>query len=222
MTASSHPRLAAHLRLHARRLHRIACGLGRQRDADDILQTLYTRWWRRMNLEPGWAPPESSTELFVCVRRVVIDVVAKEKRERARDDRSAGFAPISADSPEESLHAFERLQWILDRLPFTLAEALMASLSAGRRTDAAVARELGITACAYTMRLFKARRAAEELARFHELLVPEQANLLAALTYGGKSRAQLAHEHGLLGDELGARVDHALAVLEKSGKAAAS
>lgn len=219
MTTELHPRLAAHLKRHARMLYRIACGFGRQRDAEDIIQTLYARWWRRMKDEPSWLLPETRAELFVCVRRVVIDVVAKEKRDQQRHDRAAGMA-APAGSPEESLHAFERLQWILARLPAPLAEALTASLSAGRRDDAAVADELGITSSAFTARLFKARRAAEDLANYYELLSLEQATLMAELRYGGKSRAQVAHDLGMLPDELAARSRQALDVLEKNRRAA--
>lgn len=219
MTLTSQPHLASHLRRHARRLHRIACGFGRERDADDILQTLYTRWWRRMTDEPAWTPPESNVELYVCVRRVVIDVVAKEQRDRARFANEGGSVP-AAESPEETLHAFERLQWILARLPAQAAEVLVASLCAGRRDDATVARELGLTTSAYTARLFKARRAAEDLARFYEVLSLEQANLLAELRYGAKTRAQLANELGVLQGELNLRWQAALEALEQSGRVA--
>jgi DNA-directed RNA polymerase specialized sigma24 family protein len=219
MTTNLHPLLAAHLQRHARMLFRIACGFGRQSDGEDIIQTLYTRWWRRMNDEPGWSLPETRAELFVCVRRVVIDVAAKEKRDRARHDRAASIVAES-DSPEDSLYAFERLHWILARLPASLAEALTASLSAGRRDDAAVARELGLTTSAFTARLFKARRAAEELASYYELLPLEQATLMAELRFGGKSRAEVAHDLGLLPDELALRSQQAVDALEKSRRAA--
>lgn len=209
------PQLAAHLQRHARRLYRLACGFGRQRDAEDILQTLYTRWCRRIQEEPGWTPPESNVELFVCVRRVVLDVVAKEGRQRALALSSVETRPW-IDSPEESLHAFERLRWILARLPAPLAEALMASLSAGRSGDAEVARELGLTAAAYTTRLFKARRAAEELADLYERLPRDQAELLAEVRFSGKSRTQIAHELGLLVEELTDRWSDATHALEKS------
>src|SRR4051812_33709094 len=116
MPLASQPQLAAHLRRHARRLYNLACGFGRQGDADDILQTLYTRWWRRMRDEPGWAPPETHAELFVCVRRVTMDVVAKEQRDRSRVGEDGETSHL-AGSPEDSLHAFERLRWILARLP---------------------------------------------------------------------------------------------------------
>ncbi|MFO0546928.1 MAG: hypothetical protein U0271_01005 [Polyangiaceae bacterium] len=209
------PQLVAHLQRHARTLSGLARGFGRQRDADDILQTLYTRWWRRMQDEPSWVPPDSYTELFVCVRRVVIDVVAKERRDRLREDRCVLEAHPTSISQEDSLHAFERLQWILDRLPPTLSEALVASLGAGRRQDAEVARELGLTTAAYTARLFKARRAAEDLATFYELLPLELANLMAELSYGGKSRAELARDLGMLLDDVTARWKHAMELLEK-------
>src|SRR3954453_8785396 len=130
MTIASQPQLAAHLRRHARKLYAIACGLGLQRDADDILQTLYARWWRRMSDEPGWAPPEAHVELFVCVRGVAMDMVAKEQRDRSRVGDEGTWSELT-DSPEDSLHAFERLRWILARLPRPLAEVLTASVSAG-------------------------------------------------------------------------------------------
>jgi len=215
MTLALQPQLAAHLQRHARKLHRIACGFGRQRDADDILQTLYVRWWRRMRDEPGWAPPETTVELFVCVRRAAMDVVAKEQRLRAHTD-AASPPPLWTDSAEESLFAFERLQWILSRLPAPLAEVLKASLSAGRNGDAAVARELGVTAATFTTRLFKARRAAEELATYYELLPFEQAELLAEVRFGGKTRNQVAHERGILPHELTARMQEATDALDKS------
>lgn len=212
------PQLTAHVQRHARRLHRLACGFGCARDADDILQTLYTRWWRRMRDEPGWSPPESNGELFVCVRRVAIDIAAREQRDRARDERSP-VRPLDA-SPEDSLQAFDRLRWILSRLPVQLGDALKASLAAGRSDDAAVARELGLTHAAFTARLFKARRAAEELASFYELLPLERANLLAELRYGGKSRSEIARQHGLSVDELAARCRGAEDALEKNRKVA--
>jgi DNA-directed RNA polymerase specialized sigma24 family protein len=219
MSIALEPQLAAHLRRHARRLHGLACGFGRGRDADDILQTLYARWWRRMKDEPGWSPPETNVELFVCVRRVVMDVVAKEKRDRRRHEEG-GSINRPDDSPEESLHAFERLQWILSRLPTPFAEALTASLTAGRRDDAAVARELGLTTAAFTARLFKARRAAEELATYYEVLPLDQANLMAELRYGGKTRAQIAREAGMLLDDLTALWQEATTALEKNRKVA--
>src|SRR5438128_2408275 len=126
MSIALQPHLEAHLQRHARQLHRLACGFGRERDADDILQTLYARWWRRMRDEPGWGPPESNVELFVCVRRVVMDIVAKEQRDRSRLE-DAETPSHHGGSPEESLHAFERLEWILARLPGPLAETLKAS-----------------------------------------------------------------------------------------------
>jgi DNA-directed RNA polymerase specialized sigma24 family protein len=169
--------LEAHLRRHARTLHNIARGFGRRDDTDDIIQILYARWWRRLEREPGWSPPEESAQLFVCVKRVVLDQIAKENRMRAREDHEPAHALWQ--TPEESLHAFQRLQWILARLPAPLAEVLESSLSAGRRKDAAVARELGLTAAAYTARLFKARRAAEELANLYDLLSPSQATRIA-------------------------------------------
>lgn len=214
MPPAFQPQLAEHLTRHARQLYRLACGFGRQRDAEDILQTLYTRWCRRIQEEPGWAPPESNVELFVCVRRAVMDAAAKESRQRALIARQDPHG--WADSPEESLHAFERLRWILARLPAPLAEALTASLSAGRAADAEVARELGLTAAAFTTRLFKARRAAEELAEIYDRLPKDQAELLAELRYSGKSRTQIAHELGLLIDELTSRFDDAVDALEKS------
>ncbi len=192
-------------------LHNIARGFGRQRDADDIIQILYARWWQRIGREPGWSPPEDAAELFVCVKRVVLDEVAKERRLAALHAESPRG---NARSPEESLHAFERLQWILSRLPAPLAQALQASLSAGRRKDAAVAAELGISHAAYTARLFKARRAAEELAEYYDLLSAEQADLMAALRFSGKTHAQIAHELCMLVDEVAARWQRAIDVLD--------
>jgi DNA-directed RNA polymerase specialized sigma24 family protein len=219
MTLTLQPQLAAHLRRHARKLHHLACGFGRQRDADDILQTLYTRWWRRMRDEEGWTPPETSTELFVCVRRVVMDIAAKEQRDRSRLGEE-GVGSELTDSPEESLHAFERLRWILARLPRSFAEALTASLTAGRRNDTAVAEELGLTNAAFTARLFKARRAAEELATYYEQLPLEQANLVAEIRYSGRTRAQIARSYGMVVDELTARCQDALDRIEKKRRAA--
>ena len=219
MTSPLSPVLASHLQRHARTLFRIACGFGRQGDAEDIIQTLYARWWRRMNDEAGWELPETRAELFVCVRRAVIDVASKEKRARLRDER----APRTLEpdgTPEDTLHAFDRLQWILARLPAPLAEALTASRSAGRRDDASVARELGLTCAAFTSRLFKARRAAEELASYYELLPYDQANLMAELRYGGRSRSQIAHDLGILPAELDTRSQEAEGVLEKHRRAA--
>jgi len=221
MSGGSKPKLAAHLRRHARKLHNIACGFGRQRDADDIIQILYGRWLRRTLREPSWSPPEETSALFVCVKRVVIDQYDKESRERARIEQLSQCQASSIPCVEDALDAFQRLSWILAHLPAQSAEALTASLSAGRQDDAAVARELGITRSAYTARLYKARRAAEELARYYDLLTPEQAELMAALTYGGKSHAQLAHELSLLVDELVARWRQALEVLAKHGSVAA-
>ncbi len=219
MPLASQPQLAAHLRRHARTLNHLACGFGRERDADDILQTLYARWWRRMSEEPGWAPPETHVELFVCVRRVVMDLMAKEQRDRSRLGDEGPSSHLTG-SPEDSLHAFERLRWILARLPRPLAEALTASVSAGRRNDAAVAHELGLTSATFTARLFKARRAAEELATYYEILPLEQANLMAALRFGGRTRAQVAEDLGLAPDELTARWQDALDRLEKGRRAA--
>ena len=217
MPLHRHQRLEAHLRRHARMLHNIARGFGRHRDADDIIQILYARWWQRSEREPGWSPPEDSAELFVCVKRVVLDEVAKEVRRRTRDQHEAGRARPDALTPEESLHAFQRLQWILQRLPAQLAEVLERSLSAGRSRDAAVAEELGLSHGAYTARLFKARRAAEELAAYYDLLSPEQANLMAELRFSGKTRAQIAHELSILSDDLTQRWQQALEVLEQLG-----
>ncbi len=202
-------------------LHRIACGLGRQRDADDIIQILYARWWRRTQREPDWAPPEESSALFVCVKRVVIDEVDKERRLRARHEHVARQVQPPRPSPDDRLHAFERLRWILARLPAPQAEALTASLSAGRRNDAALADELNISRPAFTARLFKARRAAEQLADYYDLLSLEQANLLAELNFSGKSRSQVAHEQNMLVDELTAQWRQAEDVLEKHERAVA-
>lgn len=218
MAADLHPQLAAHLQRHARTLFRIACGLGRQRDGEDIVQTLYARWWRRLKDEPGWTLPESHAELFVCVRRVVIDVVTKEKRDRLRDEHA--IAGPSRGAPDESLHAFERLRWILAHLPGALADTLTASLSAGRRDDATVAADLGLTVPAFTARLFRARRAAEELASYYELLSLDEATLMAELRYGGKTRTQLARELGIRPEEVAARSQRAIELLEKSRRAA--
>jgi DNA-directed RNA polymerase specialized sigma24 family protein len=218
-TPASQPQLAAHLRRHARKLYQLACGFGRERDADDILQTLYARWWRRMTDEPGWAPPETHVELFVCVRRAVMDLVAKEQRDRSRVGDEGEGSHLTG-SPEESLHAFERLRWILARLPEPLAEVLTASVSAGRRNDAEVARELGLTPATFTTRLFKARRAAEELAAYYEILPLEQATLMAKLRYSGRSRAQIAEDLGLAPGELDARSQDAADRLEKTRRAA--
>lgn len=218
MSTDLHPQLSAHLQRHARTLFRIACGLGRQRDGEDIVQTLYARWWRRLKDEPGWVLPEAHAELFVCVRRVVIDVATKEKRDRLRDQMVA--SPAERDALDESLHAFERLQWILARMPAPLADALTASLSAGRRDDGTVASELGLTVAAFTARLFKARRAAEELASYYELLSVDDATLMAELRFGRKTRSQVASELGIRPDELAARSQRALDLLEKNRRAA--
>lgn len=218
MTTDLHPQLAAHLQRHARTLFRIACGLGRQRDGEDIVQTLYARWWRRLKEEPGWTLPETYTEMFVCVRRAVIDVVTKEKRDRLRDESAAGVTERGA--VDDSLHAFERLRWILAHLPGPLADVLTASLSSGRRDDAAVAADLGITASAFTARLFKARRAAEELASYYELLPVDEATLMAELRFGGKTRTQLARELGIRPEELLARSQRALDLIQKNRRAA--
>lgn len=218
MTTDLHPQLAAHLQRHARTLFRIACGLGRQRDGEDIVQTLYARWWRRLKEEPGWTLPETYTEMFVSVRRAVIDVVTKEKRDRLRDESAAGVTERGA--VDDSLHAFERLRWILAHLPGPLADVLTASLSSGRRDDAAVAADLGITAAAFTARLFKARRAAEELASYYELLPVDEATLMAELRFGGKTRTQLARELGIRPEELLARSQRALDLIQKNRRAA--
>lgn len=215
MSADPEQLLEAHLRRHARKLHSIARGFGRQRDADDIIQILYARWWQRLNREPDWRPPEESATLFVCVKRVVIDEAAKEQRLRRYQEQSGSSGRRPQSSPEDSLEAFERLCWILERLPAPLAVALSASLSAGRRHDAAVARELGITHSAYTARLFKARRAAEQLALYYDVLPPAEADLMAALSFSGKTRTQIARELRLLADELSARWQHALDALER-------
>lgn len=198
-------------------LFRIACGFGRQRDGEDIVQTLYARWWRRLKDEPGWKLPETHAELFVSVRRVVIDLVAKEKRDRLRDERSV--STVERDAIDESLHAFERLRWILAHLPAPLADALTASLSAGRRDDATVAADLGLTVATFTMRLFKARRGAEELASYYELLSLDEATLVAELRYGGKTRTELARELGIRPEEVSARSQRALELLEKNRRA---
>ncbi len=201
MSIGPYPRLAAHLKRHARKLRNIACGFGRHRDADDIIQILYVRWWRRMRREPGWAPPEDCSALFVCVKRVVLDQVNKDKRSLS-DEREPDRVPAPSALTDDKLHAFERLQWILTRLPLPLAEVLTTSLSAGRRKNAELARELGITVSAYTSRLFRARRAAEQLATYYDLLSPQQATLMAELNYSGKSHVQIAHDLCLLLDEL--------------------
>lgn len=213
------PQLTSHLRRHARKVHRLACGFGRQRDADDILQTLYARWWRRMTDEPGWSPPETNVELFVCVRRAVMDVVAKEQRDRSRLDRQ-DTPTAFVSSPEESLYAFERLSWILDRMPAALADVLKATLSAGRADDAAVAREMGLAYTTFTARLFKARRAAEDLATCYELLSLADANLMAELRYGGKTRLQIANDYGMSLEELASRSSRAIELLDKKRKVA--
>lgn len=225
MTVALQPQLAAHLERHARKLYAIACGFGRQRDADDILQTLYTRWWRRMMEEPDWSPPESNVELWVCVRRVVMDVAAKERRDRARDGREAteawGEEGIHRSaSPEDSLYAFERLRWIMSRLPPPLRQALKATLAAGRNDDEAVAKELGLTHAAFTARLFRARRAAEELASYYEILSRDEANVMVELRYSGKSRVQIAHDLGMMVDELTRISERALEQLQKKRRVA--
>ncbi len=217
MNPALQTKLTAHLRSHARTLHRLACGFGRHRDADDILQTLYTRWCKRVQSEPEWMPPSTHVELFVAVRRVVMDIVAMEERQRALLERSGGWSSLE-DSPEESLHAFDRLQWVFSKMPPQLAEALQAGLASGRRSDAAVAVELGVTTSTFTMRLFKARRVAEELASFFELLPLDQANLLADLRFGDKSRSSLAREAGISLDELTARWKSALDEIETTRK----
>lgn len=219
MTTPLHPLLAAHLERHARTLHRLACGFGRQRDAEDLIQTLYTRWWRRMTEQAGWSPPESSAELFVSMRRVVIDAAGKEQRARARLAHVDDPSPWGG-SAEESLHAFERLSWILARLPASLSEALKASLAAGREADATVARELGLTTGAFTARLFKARRAAEELSSFYELLPLELAELAAELRHAGKPRSRIAEERGLTLAELAERWREAQELLAEQKRAA--
>jgi len=196
-------------------LHNIACGAGRRRDADDVIQILYARWWSRMQREPGWSPPEDAAALFVCVKRVVLDEIAKERRRRPRECQRGPEPTAAGAMPEESLHAFHRLQWILAHMPAPLAEALQTTLAAGRRRDAAVAAELGLTHAAFTARLFKARRAAEELALFYDVLEPDQAKLMAEVRFSGKTRAQIAHELCLLADELTRRWHQALEVLER-------
>jgi len=202
-------------------LHHIACGFGRRADADDIIQILYTRWWQRLARDPSWLPPEQGAGLFVCVKRVVIDEVAKDKRLRARNQRAAEQPTSPPQSPEDSLQAFQRLRWIVAHLPAQLAEVLMASLSAGTRRDPEVASELGLTPSAYTSRLFRARRAAEVLATYYDVLTPEQAHLMAQLRYSGKSRSQVAHELCLLRDELTKRWQQALEALEQHAMVAA-
>ena len=206
--------LATHLKRHARTLRHIACGFGRQRDADDIVQILYTRWWQRMQREPGWGPPEEAVALFVCVKRAVIDQVAKENSARAHAARSRSRVEPPPPAPDESLHALNRLEWILARLPAALAEVLEASLAAGHRGDEALATELGISRAAFTTRLFRARRAAEELASYYDLLAPDEAHLLAEVQFSGKSRRQIAREASLLVEELACRCRDARARLE--------
>jgi DNA-directed RNA polymerase specialized sigma24 family protein len=220
MSLADRHRLASHLRRHARTLHNIACGFGRRADADDIIQILYSRWWRRMLRDPAWSPPEETVALFVCVKRVVLDELAKQARQSHRNEQ--GYrSGRSTPSPEEGFHAFRRLEWIMARLPAKLAEVLMASLSSGQRPDESVARELGLSHRAYTTRLFNARRAAERLAMYYDVLPPEQAHLMAELGFSGKTRAQVAHELGLLLDELGTRLDEAARVLDKQRAVAA-
>ncbi len=83
-----------------------------------------------------------------------------------------------------------------------------------------MAADLGITVPAFTARLFKARRAAEELASYYELLSLDEATLMAELRFGGKTRAQLARELGIPPEELAARSQRAIDLLEKNRRAA--
>jgi DNA-directed RNA polymerase specialized sigma24 family protein len=214
MSSRHQEALAAHLKRHARTLRHIACGFGRQRDADDIVQILYTRWWQRMGREPGWEPPEEAVALFVCVKRAVLDQIAKEATARSHAARSRTRPELAPPPPDESLHALHRLEWILARMPAHLAEVLEASLAAGHRGDEALAAELRISRAAFTTRLFRARRAAEELASYYDILTPDEAHLLAEVQFSGKSRRQVAHEMSLLVDDLAGRCREALASLE--------
>lgn len=213
MPSRRHRVLTAHLKRHARTLHHVACGFGRARDADDVVQILYTRWWQRMQREPDWSPPEEAVALFVCVKRAVLDQIAKEATASAHA-RRAHRVGMPAQPPDESLHALHRLQWILERLPAPFAEALEASLAAGHRGDEALAAELGISRAAFTTRLFRARRAAEELAAYYDVLAPDEAHLLAEVQYSGKSRDQIAAEMRLFAGELTKRWRAALSTFE--------
>ncbi|MEM1033562.1 MAG: hypothetical protein AAGN82_24720 [Myxococcota bacterium] len=223
VTMTDGPRnlLSAHLRRHARALHAIACGFGRHRDADDVIQILYQRWWLRLQREPEWTPPESPSALFVCVKRVIIDEVDRERRRTARD-RAAPMNQRTTTPPDVTVEAFDRIRWILDRLPEPMADVLSASLGAGRRRDAEVAATLGLAPAAYTTRLYRARRAAEELASFYDRLPSDQAQLMAEMTYGGKTRAQIADERRLLVDELEALWRDARDALRHAGTAVPS
>jgi hypothetical protein len=137
-----------------------------------------------MKEEPSFSPPDSHVELFVCVRRAALDAIAKEAREDRRVG-GAGSHGATEPSPEETLDASAKLAWILATLPAGYAEVLLASLASGRAQDADVARELGLSPATYTMRLFKARRAAEELADLFERLPLEEASLAASQRFRG-------------------------------------
>ncbi|MBL8742632.1 MAG: hypothetical protein JNK04_16105, partial [Myxococcales bacterium] len=60
----------------------------------------------------------------------------------------------------------------------------------------------------------------EELATYYELLPLDHAELLAELRFGGKTRHQVAHERGMMPDELMAVCQEAAEALEKSRKVA--
>jgi len=213
MISTPRERLAAHLQRHARTLHRIACGFGCQRDADDVVQTLYTRWWKRLSADPSWTPPETHVELFVCAKNVVMDLAAMESRQRALLEGVP--RPISSGvRPDDALHACGRLEWILGRMPAHLSEVLQAALASGRRDDREVASELGISTATFTTRLFKARRAAEDLATLYDTLPSDEASLLASLRYGDRTRSEIARSLGLTLDELSDRWGAALDALQ--------
>lgn len=129
--------------------------LGSTADAEDVLQTLFLRLLRRRELMPD-IQENPKGYLYRAAVNLSLNLIRKRKREElVGDDRRFEIA-VDAHGPDHAEEASRRLMEAIAELNAGDAQVLILRYI-HKRTDAEIAKLLGVSRGTVTMRIFRSR-----------------------------------------------------------------